>query len=204
MDELDLFRSFRRGPAAPTPRRGDAPQQCSRPRWTQGRSGPQPRQSERRRRTGMFLVAAILVVGTASALAAAHEFFSVDPWTAHGKISRTVDGVRFSFTVPSHEQPYYKPDFGWMNGPAEKVGDSFRVRNLLMGTSILAGQAAEAVVFWTAFPDGGEAAPCPSLLGGYGPSTADLAAAMARRPVRSSSGARHRLRSADDLRCTWC
>ena len=113
----------------------------------------------------MFLVAAILVVGTASALAAAHEFFSVDLWTAHGKISRTVDGVRFSFTVPSHEQPYYKPDFGWMNGPAEKVGDSFRVRNLLMGTSILAGQAAEAVVFWTAFPDGGEAAPCPSLLG---------------------------------------
>ena len=156
------------------------------------------RQSQRRRHMGVVALA-IAVVGTASALAAAHEFFSDDPWTARGRISRTVDGVGFSFTVPSHKQPYYKPDFGWTNGPAEKVGDRFRVRNLLISTGFMGGQAAEAMVFWTAYPTGGEAAPCSSLRSPtIGRSTLDLAAAMARapgmklirRPTRTTVGGR--------------
>lgn len=151
-----------------------------------------------------IVAAAVLVVGIASALAAARES-SGDPYTARGKLSRTVDGVGFSFTVPSHEQPYYEPDFGWMNGPIERTGDTpdtARPLNFLISTSILRGQGAEAVVFWTAFPKAGEAAErgavVPCLLGPAGRSTSDLAAAMAsvpgtkliRRPTRTMVGGR--------------
>jgi hypothetical protein len=155
------------------------------------------RRSRRRRRIGV-VAAAIVVVGTASAFAGA-KYLSEDPWTARGKLSRTVDGVDFSFTVPSHKLPYYEPDFGWENGPAEKVGDEFRFRNFLISASLDPGQAAEAVFYWTAFPDGGEATPCSRLLGSaIGPSTADLAAAMAkasgtkliRRPTQATVGGR--------------
>ena len=184
MDELDIFRSFRRGAAAPSPEARKRASAVLAAAIGAGVAHPSRlQQTTRRRRRGVVLIAAIAVVGTASALAAAREFFSVDPWTARGKVSRTVDGVRFSFTVPTHKQPYYKPDFGWMNGPAEKVGDKVRVRNLLISTGFMGGQAAEAVVFWTAYPTGGEAPPCSSLRSPtIGRSTVDLAAAMARAP----------------------
>lgn len=128
------------------------------------------RQSRRRRRIGI-VAAAVLVVSTASAFVGAEYLADDDPWIARGEISRTVDGVDFSFTVPSHKQPYYEPDFGWMNGPSERTGDTpgtARPLNFLISTSILRGQAAEAVVFWTAFPNGGEAADRggrPNILG---------------------------------------
>lgn len=140
------------------------------------------RRSKRRRRMSVLLAAAIVVVGTASALAAARELFSVDP-VARGRISRAVDSVRFSFTVPSPKANrldlYWYP---WENGPKVKVDQKFRTRSMLISKSIVGGQAAEAVVFWTAFPDGGEAALCSALLPDVGRSTADLGAAMARAP----------------------
>jgi len=44
-------------------------------------------------------------------------------------------------------------------------------------------QGAEAVIFWTSFPDGVHADPCDNLLSPtLGPSAAELAAAVARAP----------------------
>ncbi len=101
------------------------------------------------------------------------------PHIANGKVSRTVEGVRFSFLVPRT---------GWLNGPIEKVGGTrsrplFRTHSLLISKSMVGGQAAEAVVFWTGFRDRTEAAPCERLLGSaIGQSTAAIAAAVARAP----------------------
>ena len=58
-----------------------------------------------------------------------------------------------------------------------------RSNHFLISKSTVGGQAAEAVIFWTAFPDGGEAAPCPRLLSAASRSTAELAAAVARAPA---------------------
>jgi len=67
---------------------------------------------------------------------------SPDPLTpAH---SLTVDGVSFSFRLPTP-----KVGHGW-----ETFG------NLLVSKSIAGPQGAEAVVFWAGFPDGTDADPC--------------------------------------------
>ena len=96
------------------------------------------------------------------------------PPFARGKVSRTVEGVRFSFVVPRT---------GWLNGPIEHVGGEFRTRSLLISKSMVGGQAAEAVIFWTGFRDRTEAAPCERLLGSaIGQSTAAIVAAVARAP----------------------
>ena len=160
--------------------------------------GGEPAHTGARRRRLALVAAAIVVVGTASTLAAARES-SGDPFTARGKLAREVAGVRFTFVVPAHKLPYYEPDFSWENGQIEKVDGGFRVHSQLISTGFYGGQVAEAVFFWTAFPDGGEAAPCGSLRNpAIGRTTADLAAAMARapgtrlvrRPARATVGGR--------------
>jgi hypothetical protein len=116
--------------------------------------------------------ALVLVVGTVSAFAAVRDLVPVKPF-ARGTQTRTVEGVRFSFTVPRT---------GWENGPHERVG-TIRTRSLLISKSLVGGQAAEAVVFWTGFRDRTKAAPCSKLLGpATGRSTADVAAAVAKAP----------------------
>jgi hypothetical protein len=101
------------------------------------------------------------------------------PPVAHGKVSRTVEGVRFSFVVPRT---------GWGNGPIEQVGRTksrplFRTHSLLISKSLVGGQAAEAVIFWTGFRDRTEAWACERLLGSaIGQSTAAIAATVARAP----------------------
>jgi hypothetical protein len=101
------------------------------------------------------------------------------PPFARGKVSRTVEGVRFSLDVPRT---------GWENGPIEQVGGTksrplFRTHSLLVSKSLIGGQAAEAVIFWTGFRDRTEAAPCERLLSSaIGQSTAAIAAAVARAP----------------------
>jgi hypothetical protein len=89
--------------------------------------------------------------------------------------SLTVDGVRLSFSVPTE---------GWMPGIQLKNPDgTMPPRSLYIGKGIVRGQAAEAVVFWTAFPEGVNTDPCAKLLDAdIGPSAADLAAAMAKAP----------------------
>jgi hypothetical protein len=133
------------------------------------------------RRRFLFVLAliALVAVVSASAFAAAHTLFAVEvkPF-AHGELNRTVDGVRFSLNVSKT---------GWENGPAERVRSGndpeFRTHSLLISKSTVGGQRAEAVIFWTTFPAGGEAAPCSAVVNpAIGGSTAALARAMARAP----------------------
>jgi hypothetical protein len=122
--------------------------------------------------------AVVVIVGTASAFTTVRELFFVDEYFPQGRVSRTVDGVHFSFRVPK------RTGHGlWENGPDVTVGGKLRTGSLLISRSTVGGQRAEAVIFWTAFPKGGQAAPCGSLLRrGIGRSTGDLAAAMAKAP----------------------
>ena len=132
----------------------------------------------RRRRTPvLILAAAVVVLGTASAFAIMRDV-SPTPF-AHGRESRVVEGVRFSFSGP-RPTPSKWGLSGWQSGPATKAG----VRSLLISKSLgVAGQHAQAVVFWTGFRDRTEATPCAKLLGSVvDGSTAEIAAAVARAP----------------------
>ena len=134
----------------------------------------------------LLAAAALVVGGAASAFAAAHELFFVEakPF-ARGKLTRTVDGVRFSLNVPKT---------GWENGPHERIGrigndPKFRTHSLLISKSTLRGQAAEAMIFWAGFEGGGEATPCAKVLPSAGHrSRADLAAAVASAPGTQLAG----------------
>jgi len=75
----------------------------------------------------------------------------------------TVAGVPFSFRVPSD---------GW-----ESKG------SISINKSTFGSQGAEAIIFWTSFPDGEHARPCAKVLNPpVGPSVADLAAAVSTAP----------------------
>jgi hypothetical protein len=142
-----------------------------------------------RRRIGVALVAALVVIVLAtSAFATVQQLFTgrtpFEEQQAQGRVTRTVAGVRFSFRVPR-----FGGDHAWTNGPIERIGNNphaFGDRHFLISRdSKVGGQAAEAVIFWTAFPEGGQAAPCTRLLGPVGPSSADLVAAIAQAPGTS-------------------
>jgi hypothetical protein len=89
--------------------------------------------------------------------------------------SRIVEGVPFSFSVRTRD---------WTTGPIESLPNGgLRSGRLLISKSIVGPQGAEAVVFWTSFPNGDRADPCGNLLSPpVGPSAADLAAAVATAP----------------------
>ena len=146
-----------------------------------GERSPRPRRNDRRRRIAFAVAATVIViVGTASAYATVRELFDVV--YPGGRVTRNVDGVRFSLRVPRNVG-----DARWENGPIARTGaigsrDAFSSRDFLLNRSTVGGQAGEAVVLWTAFPDGGQAAPCTKLLSNAGRSTADLAAAIAGAP----------------------
>ena len=156
--------------------------------WRRLSEGETTRSGNRggRRRIAIALVAAVVVVAaTASAFATVDGLF-FDP-SKPRKESRTVGGVEFTFNVPG------STGSGWQNhnDPEDDVfiSKSFNV----------IGQHASAVIYWTAFPDGGDATPCRNLLGqSIGGSTYELAAAMARapgvsvvqRPLRTTVGGR--------------
>jgi hypothetical protein len=77
--------------------------------------------------------------------------------------TQTAGGVPLSFTAPR---------LGW------ERHDRFS-----MNRSVVGPQGAEAVIFWTGFPDGGLAHPCARVLEPpVGPTAADLATAVARAP----------------------
>ena len=201
MAELDLFRNFRRAVApmsAEAERRASVRLKAA--IVEASASGRAARDDDGRRRIAVAIVAAVVVVvGAASAFATVGELF-FDPSKSR-KESRTVDGVEFTFTVPAGVE-----NRGWWeNGPIVKVGESsggwpeFRTGRVFISRSLARGQAAEAGIYWTAFPDGGEAELCRSLLGqDIGGSSADLAKAMTRapgirivqRPLRTTVGGR--------------
>jgi hypothetical protein len=116
--------------------------------------------------TATAAMVAVVVAGGAAA--------APDKSLAGGRVSRTVEGIRFSFSVPRS---------GWEYGPARRIGGKFRAGSLFIGLSTTGSQAAEAVIFWTGLHGGGEAAPCARLLSpATRGSTADLATAVARAP----------------------
>jgi hypothetical protein len=82
-----------------------------------------------------------------------------------GRHSLTVDDVPISFSVPA-----LVPDSGWARS------------GLYLHKSTAGGQAAEAVIYWTAFPDGTYADACGALSQPLGPSIADLASIVSMAP----------------------
>jgi hypothetical protein len=84
----------------------------------------------------------------------------------------TEHGVRFSFKVPTN---------GWER---HRISTGKRPRGpISLNKSIAGPQGAEAIIYWTSFPDGDYADPCARLLGrSVGRSAADLAAAVATAP----------------------
>ena len=143
-------------------------------RWLE-RSGVR-RGGRRRRRLVAVAATAVVAVGAASAFGTAHEFLFVQakPF-AQGKLTRTVDGVRFSLNVPRT---------GWENGPHERLDSGKdRTHSLLISKSTVGPQGAEAIIFWAGLQGGGEAKPCAKVLpSAAGRSRAELAAAVASAP----------------------
>ena len=90
-------------------------------------------------------------------------------------LSRTVGGVDLSLKVPRS---------GWTNGPIVHPRDGdFFARNFAITKDTGGFQPAEAVVFWTSFPEGEHVDLCTDVLSPtVGPSAGDLATAMVRAP----------------------
>jgi hypothetical protein len=90
----------------------------------------------------------------------------------------TEQGVRFSFKVPTKapgEQSWWER-FGVATGKYPRGPIS-------LNKSIVGPQGAEAIIYWTSFPDGDYADPCARLLASsIGGSAADLAAAVSTAP----------------------
>jgi len=96
--------------------------------------------------------------------------FEAPPTRRHENVVNSVNGVPFSFSVPTS---------GW-----ERFG------SISTNKSETGSQGAEAIIYWSTFPDGdyvdpygNDADPCTKLLSPpVGPSVADLAAAVSTAP----------------------
>ena len=97
---------------------------------------------------------------------------SEDPAVARHAV--TEKGVTFSFKVP--------PTGGWERMSSVST-DKSAGGPISLNKSTVGPQGAEAIIFWTSFPDGDYAAPCARLLSlPVGPTAADLAAAVSTAP----------------------
>ncbi len=89
-----------------------------------------------------------------------------------GRHAVTEEGVRFSFRVP----------VGWERFSSITT-DKSAGGPISINRSETGPQGAEAIIFWTSFPDGDYADPCARLLSPpVGSSAADLAAAVSTAP----------------------
>ena len=85
-------------------------------------------------------------------------------WLAIGSHALTVDGVPLSFSVPA-------------------LGGWARYGSLSISKDTFGSQGAEAMIYWTGFPDGAYTDPCDYLLDlPAGASAADVAAAVSTMP----------------------
>jgi hypothetical protein len=93
----------------------------------------------------------------------------------------TEQGVSFSFGVPvGHLDP---GDEGWWERHSSLTTDKSARGPISINKSMSGPQDAEAIIFWTSFPDGDYADPCAGLLSlPVGSSAADLAAAVSTAP----------------------
>jgi hypothetical protein len=151
--------------------------------------GSRRRHGRLRRRPVVLVATALVVIAGAASAFAIVRAVEDEPYPV-GKASRTVDGVRFSFTAPQSAGCRRAPPVGckgWADGPTyQAIPDdtsSFFSTHQFISKSVVGPQGAEAVIFWTGFRDRSQMVPCAKLLGGVaGGSTADVAAAMARAP----------------------
>ena len=109
----------------------------------------------------------------------------------------TENGVRFSFTVPDHEQ--------WAGQRFSSVPTNKSPGGpISLNKSIAGPQGAEGIIYWTSFPNGDYADPCARLLGrSVGRSAADLAAAVcdsARHQARQGAFGRDPGRAPREVR----
>jgi hypothetical protein len=153
------------------------------------------REGRRRHRRRVIVLAAaalVVTVGTATAFGTVRDalFGTVKPFV-RGTQWQSVDGIRFSLKVPRAHPPSSWP---WGNGPTECTGRNAKVRCLFISKSTVGGQRAEAIIFWTGFPTGGEADPCTAFVSpAIGRSTDALVRAMARAPGTKLVGGPTRL-----------
>ena len=154
------------------------------PDWDDVMSRSRAQLGRRRRRVVVALAAAALVaVGTASAFGSVRDIFR---HVSHQLAARNrraaapagkarADGGGHSVLVQSAER------VGKVQDPSDReVSLERRSRS----TSPAKGpQGAEAIIYWTSFPDGDHADPCAlELAPSVGPSAADLAAAVSTAP----------------------
>jgi hypothetical protein len=164
------------------------------------------RKKERNRKIGAFAfvagigaVAAVLVLRSVperQSQPAAPPPTSVGPnstgSTTVGRVTTTltVEGVTFSFRDPPCA--VHTPVCSWeRHGAAQPLLPPSEREKLEIGypspasvnSSVMGPQSAEAIIYWTSFPDGEYADPCANLLSPPVPqSAADLAAAVAAAP----------------------
>jgi hypothetical protein len=142
------------------------------------------REGHRRHRRRIIVLAAaalVVTVATATAFGTVRDvlFGTLKPFV-RGTQWQSVDGIQFSFKVPRAHPPSSWP---WGNGPTDCTGPNAKVSCLFISKSTVGGQRAEAVIFWTGFPAGGEADLCTAVVSpAIGPSTDALARVMARAP----------------------
>ena len=97
----------------------------------------------------------------------------VDVASVPTRLRITERGVRFSLTVSSRNWGR----FCSLNADKSPRGP------ISLNKSIMGSQGAEAIIYWTSFPNGDYADPCTRLLGrSVGSSAADLAAAVSTAP----------------------
>jgi hypothetical protein len=115
------------------------------------------------------LMAAVVTVAGFTATAQAHS--SASPGA---KVTVTESGVRISFRVPNSS--------GWERFSTEPTRTSPE-GPISLNKSSVGSQGAEAIVYWTSFPDGDYADPCARLLGrSVGKSASALAASVSTAP----------------------
>jgi hypothetical protein len=154
------------------------------PDWDDVMSRSRAQLGRRRRRVVVAIAAAALVVvGTASAFGSVREFvrgvgFIRSPAGLAGQQPPparrvlTEAGVRFSFRVPR----------GWERFSTIPTKKS-PIGPISLNKSSEGAQDAEAIIYWTSFPDGDHADPCArELAPPIGRSAAGLAAAVSTAP----------------------
>jgi hypothetical protein len=89
-----------------------------------------------------------------------------------GRHSVTVDGIRLSFAIPASSwEPTSTPGGA---GPAGFIS---------LNKSFAGSQGAEAMIYWTVFPDSARTDPCPAVLHpAFGSSPVELARAISSAP----------------------
>jgi hypothetical protein len=121
-------------------------------------------------KTFSLCLAALAAALTLTAVAAA------GPDAAKRRFAFTEDGVRFSFNVAPRPPGAFTPvnSISTQKLPAGPIS---------LNKNVSGAQSAEAIIYWTSFPDGDYADPCARLLPpSAGASAAKLATAVSRAP----------------------